>query len=156
MVVLDPVENASYAVLSITALMHSLIVSGARGIFISWSILLAILTFSLSLLGTFLVRSESWSQFMHLQMIQKEVYIIILNFDNWFIIIIIFSRSRYLVIKDNYSISSKELMLLINNLFLTITTFAILLGTLYPLISSSLDLGKFLLEHHILTLYLLQ
>ena len=54
----DPVENASFMPwLAITALLHSLIVSEKRGIFINWSILLSILTFSLSLLGTFLVRS---------------------------------------------------------------------------------------------------
>ena len=51
-------------------------------------------------------------------------------------------NSSSLISKKNYQVSSKEFILLINNLFLTITTFAILLGTLYPLITSSLDLGK--------------
>ena len=141
----DPVENASFMPwLSITALMHSLIVSEKRGIFISWSILLAILTFSLSLLGTFLVRSGILVS-VHAFANDPERGLYILLFLTLIIgssLLLYFLRSRYLVIKDNYSISSKELMLLINNLFLTITTFAILLGTLYPLISSSLDLGK--------------
>lgn len=141
----DPVENASFMPwLSITALMHSLIVSEKRGIFISWSILLAILTFSLSLLGTFLVRSGILVS-VHAFANDPERGLYILLFLTLIIgssLLLYFLRSRYLVIKDNYSISSKEMMLLINNLFLTITTFAILLGTLYPLISSSLDLGK--------------
>lgn len=141
----DPVENASFMPwLSITALMHSLIVSEKRGIFISWSILLAILTFSLSLLGTFLVRSGILVS-VHAFANDPERGLYILLFLTLIIgssLLLYFLRSRYLVIKDNYSISSKELMLLINNLFLTITTFAILLGTLYPLISSSLNLGK--------------
>ena len=57
-------------------------------------------------------------------------------------LLLYFQRSSMLTSKKSYEISSKEFILLINNLFLTITTFAILLGTLYPLITSSLDLGK--------------
>ena len=141
----DPVENASFMPwLSITALMHSLIVSEKRGIFISWSILLAILTFSLSLLGTFLVRSGILVS-VHAFANDPERGLYILLFLTLIIgssLLLYFLRSKYLVFQKEYSISSKEFILLINNLFLTITTFAILLGTLYPLISSSLNMGK--------------
>ena len=141
----DPVENASFMPwLAITALLHSLIVSEKRGIFISWSILLSILTFSLSLLGTFLVRSGILVS-VHAFANDPERGLYILIFLTLIIgssLVLYFSRSSKLIFYKKYSISSKEFILLINNLFLTITTFAILLGTLYPLITSSLDIGK--------------
>ena len=141
----DPVENASFMPwLAITALLHSLIVSEKRGIFINWSILLSILTFSLSLLGTFLVRSGILVS-VHAFANDPERGLYILLFLTLIIgssLTLYFLKSHVLVFKKQYSISSKEFALLLNNLFLTITTFAILLGTLYPLISSSLDLGK--------------
>jgi cytochrome c-type biogenesis protein CcmF len=141
----DPVENASFMPwLAITALLHSLIVSEKRGIFISWSILLSILTFSLSLLGTFLVRSGILVS-VHAFANDPERGLYILIFLTLIIgssLILYFSRSSKLILYKEYSVSSKEFILLVNNLFLTITTFAILLGTLYPLITSSLDLGK--------------
>ena len=141
----DPVENASFMPwLAITALLHSLIVSEKRGIFISWSILLSILTFSLSLLGTFLVRSGILVS-VHAFANDPERGLYILLFLTSIVglsLILYFMNSSSLISKRNYTISSKEFILLINNLFLTITTFAILLGTLYPLITSSLNLGK--------------
>ena len=141
----DPVENASFMPwLAITALLHSLIVSEKRGIFISWSILLSILTFSLSLLGTFLVRSGVLVS-VHAFANDPERGLFILLFLSVIIglsLALYYAKSAKLVIFKNYSVTSKEFMLLINNLFLTITTFAILLGTLYPLISSSLGAGK--------------
>ena len=141
----DPVENASFMPwLAITALLHSLIVSEKRGIFISWSILLSILTFSLSLLGTFLVRSGILVS-VHAFANDPERGLYILIFLSLIIgssLLLYFSRSSKLIFYREYSVTSKEFILLINNLFLTITTFAILLGTLYPLITSSLDLGK--------------
>jgi cytochrome c-type biogenesis protein CcmF len=141
----DPVENASFMPwLATTALLHSLIVSEKRGIFISWSILLSILTFSLSLLGTFLVRSGILVS-VHAFANDPERGLYILIFLSVIIgssLLLYFSRSSKLIFYREYSVTSKEFILLINNLFLTITTFAILLGTLYPLITSSLDLGK--------------
>ena len=141
----DPVENASFMPwLAITALLHSLIVSEKRGIFISWSILLSILTFSLSLLGTFLVRSGILVS-VHAFANDPERGLYILIFLSLIIgssLLLYFSRSSKLIFYREYSVTSKEFILLLNNLFLTITTFAILLGTLYPLITSSLDLGK--------------
>ena len=141
----DPVENASFMPwLAITALLHSLIVSEKRGIFISWSILLSILAFSLSLLGTFLVRSGILVS-VHAFANDPERGLYILIFLSLIIgssLLLYFSRSSKLIFYREYSVTSKEFILLINNLFLTITTFAILLGTLYPLITSSLDLGK--------------
>jgi cytochrome c-type biogenesis protein CcmF len=141
----DPVENASFMPwLAITALMHSIIVSEKRGIFISWSILLAILTFSLSLLGTFLVRSGILVS-VHAFANDPERGLYILTFLTLIIgssLYLYFLKSRFLVSEKYYSVTSKEFILLLNNLFLTVTTFAILLGTLYPLITSSLNLGK--------------
>ena len=141
----DPVENASFMPwLALTALLHSLIVSEKRGIFISWSILLSILTFSLSLLGTFLVRSGILVS-VHAFANDPERGLYILIFLTLIIgssLILYFARSSKLVFYKDYSVTSKEFILLINNMFLTITTFAILLGTLYPLITSSLDIGK--------------
>ena len=141
----DPVENASFMPwLASTALLHSLIVSEKRGIFINWSLLLAILTFSLSLLGTFLVRSGVLVS-VHAFANDPERGLFILIFLTLVItlsLLLYFIRSPKLISTKNYSITSKEFILLLNNLFITITTFAILLGTLYPLITSSLDLGK--------------
>ena len=141
----DPVENASFMPwLAITALLHSLIVSEKRGIFINWSILLSILTFSLSLLGTFLVRSGILVS-VHAFANDPERGLYILIFLTAIIgssLALYFLKSRNLIFHKQYSVSSKEFLLLLNNLFLTITTFAILIGTLYPLVTSSLNLGK--------------
>ena len=141
----DPVENASFMPwLAITALLHSLIVSEKRGIFINWSILLSILTFSLSLLGTFLVRSGILVS-VHAFANDPERGLYILLFLTIIIgssLTLYFLKSKSLIFYKEYEISSKEFLLLLNNLFLTITTFAILIGTLYPLVTSSLNLGK--------------
>ena len=141
----DPVENASFMPwLAITALLHSLIVSEKRGIFINWSILLSILTFSLSLLGTFLVRSGILVS-VHAFANDPERGLYILLFLTIIIgssLTLYFLKSKSLIFYKEYSVSSKEFLLLLNNLFLTITTFAILIGTLYPLVTSSLNLGK--------------
>ncbi len=141
----DPVENASFMPwLAITALLHSLIVSEKRGIFINWSILLSILTFSLSLLGTFLVRSGILVS-VHAFANDPERGLYILLFLTIIIgssLTLYFLKSKSLIFYKEYAISSKEFLLLLNNLFLTITTFAILIGTLYPLVTSSLNLGK--------------
>ena len=141
----DPVENASFMPwLAITALLHSLIVSEKRGIFINWSILLSILTFSLSLLGTFLVRSGILVS-VHAFANDPERGLYILLFLTIIIgssLTLYFLKSKSLIFYKEYSVSSKEFLLLLNNLFLTITTFSILIGTLYPLVTSSLNLGK--------------
>ena len=141
----DPVENASFMPwLAITALLHSLIVSEKRELFINWTILLAILTFSLSLLGAFLVRSGilvSVQAFANDP--ERGLYILLfLSLVIGLSLALYFLKSKLLISNNQYSITSKEFILLLNNLFLTITTFSILLGTLYPLITSSLDLGK--------------
>jgi len=141
----DPVENASFMPwLAVTALLHTLIVSEKRGIFISWTILLSILTFSLSLLGTFLVRSGILvSVHAFANDPERGLYILVfLTIVIGLSLLLYFIKSSKLVTYSNYDITSKEFILLINNLFLTVTTFAILLGTLYPLISSTLNLGK--------------
>ena len=141
----DPVENASFMPwLILTALIHSLIISEKRNIFLSWSIFLSILAFSLSLLGTFLVRSGILVS-VHAFANDPERGIYILTFLSiiiGFSFILYMIKSHKLTDTNDFTFNSKEFILLINNILLTIITFAILLGTLYPLIASTLDLGK--------------
>ena len=141
----DPVENASFMPwLILTALIHSLIISEKRNIFLSWSIFLSILAFSLSLLGTFLVRSGILVS-VHAFANDPERGIYILTFLSviiGFSLILYMIKSNRLTDTNDFTFNSKEFVLLINNILLTIITFAILLGTLYPLIASTLDLGK--------------
>jgi len=109
----DPVENASFMPwLAITALLHSLIVSEKRGIFINWSILLSILTFSLSLLGTFLVRSGILVS-VHAFANDPERGLYILLFLTIIIgasLTLYFLKSKSLVFYKEYSVSSKEFL----------------------------------------------
>ena len=141
----DPVENASFMPwLILTALLHSLIVSEKRGVFKSWTIFLAVLTFGLSLLGTFLVRSGVLVS-VHAFANDPARGIFILAFLGIVLglsLVLYFFNSNNLEDDSSYEITSKEFMLLLNNILLTITTFAVLLGTLYPLFTSILDIGK--------------
>lgn len=141
----DPVENASFMPWLLgTALIHSLAVTEKRGGFKMWTALLAILTFSLSLLGTFLVRSGVITS-VHAFATDPERGIFILLF-----LIILIGGSLTLftlrapksVVGENFSFVSKEAMLLTNNVLLLVAASAVLLGTLYPLILDALDIGK--------------
>ena len=137
----DPVENASLMPwLAGTALIHSLLVLKIKNKMQNWTALLAILTFSLSLLGTFLVRSG----------ILNSVHAFANDPDRGiFILVIIFLittaslliHTFYSSYTTNYKISffSKENFLNINNLFLLFFLFIILLGTIYPIILSALN-----------------
>lgn len=141
----DPVENASLMPWLVgTALIHSLIVTAKRGLFKSWTALLAILSFSLSLLGTFLVRSGVLTS-VHAFANDPERGLFILSF----LIIVVGSaltlfayRSKHLRTENQFNVWSRESMLLANNIILTIACAIILLGTLYPLVLDFLNLGQ--------------
>ena len=141
----DPVENASFMPWLVgTALIHSLAVSEKRGNFKSWTVLLAILAFSLSLLGTFLVRSGVLTS-VHSFATDPVRGVAILIFLS---IIIGGSLILYALKASNIrSINraetvSKDNLLLLNNVLLVTIAGAVLIGTLYPLILDALSLGK--------------
>jgi len=141
----DPVENASLMPwIAGTALIHSLAVSEKRGVFKSWTVLLAISAFSLSLLGTFLVRSGVLVS-VHAFASDPARGLFILGF---LIVVIGGSLLLYAVqgakVKSNgrYRLLSRESLLLINNIFLIAALIAVLLGTLLPLVHKELGLGS--------------
>ena len=141
----DPVENSSFMPwLTGTALIHSLAVTEKRGCFRIWTVLLAILTFSLSLLGTFLVRSGVLTS-VHAFATDPERGLFILAF---LIIVIGLSfllfawRAPTVGLGGNFSLISRESMLLVNNVLLVVAMGAVLLGTLYPLFLDALHAGK--------------
>ena len=141
----DPVENASFMPwLAGTALIHSLAVSEKRGLFKSWTVLLAILTFSLSLLGTFLVRSGVLTS-VHAFATDPARGSFILMF---LLLVVGGSLTLYAlrapVVKSRagFGLLSMETFLLINNILLVTSCAMVLLGTLFPLIFDALGLGK--------------
>lgn len=133
----DPVENASFMPwLAGTALIHSLAATEKRGVFKSWTALLAILTFSLSLLGTFLVRSgvlTSVHSFAN-DPVRGRFILIFLGIVVGASLIIYAIQSSKIRSKNNFGLFSRETALLFNNALLAIVTFVVLLGTLHPLI----------------------
>ncbi|HWV15690.1 MAG TPA: heme lyase CcmF/NrfE family subunit [Cellvibrio sp.] len=141
----DPVENASFMPWIVgTALLHSLATTEKRGLFKSWTILLAIFTFSLSLLGTFLVRSGILTS-VHAFANDPERGVFILVF---LLIIVGGSLTLYAlrapVVKSEIGFNwfSRETFLLFNNIILNVTMVTVLLGTLYPLVADALGWGK--------------
>ncbi len=141
----DPVENASFMPWLVgTALVHSLAVTEKRGSFKSWTVLLAILAFSLSLLGTFLVRSGVLSS-VHAFATDPRRGLFILAF---LVIVIGASLTLYawrapsVGLGARFALLSRETLLLLNNVLLVVATGAVLLGTLYPLVLDALGLGK--------------
>jgi cytochrome c-type biogenesis protein CcmF len=141
----DPVENASFMPwLAGTALIHSLAVTDKRGGFKAWSVLLAILAFSLSLLGTFLVRSGVLTS-VHAFATDPKRGLFILVFLAVVIggsLILYAWRAPRVGLGGGFSIISREGMLLANNVLLVAALGSVLLGTLYPLFLDALDLGK--------------
>ena len=141
----DPVENASFIPwLTGTALLHSSIVVEKREALKSWTILLAIITFSLSLLGTFLVRSGILT-LVHAFASDptRGVFILLLlsiTIGGSFILYAI--RAPKLEPGGLFAPISRESGLLINNLFLATASATVLLGTLYPLIAEAVGIGK--------------
>ncbi|MDW3099290.1 MAG: heme lyase CcmF/NrfE family subunit [Alphaproteobacteria bacterium] len=133
----DPVENASLMPwLAATALLHSAIVVERRGALKSWTVLLAILAFSLSLLGTFLVRSGVLTS-VHAFAVDPERGLFILGILIFFIggaLALYAWRAPSLKLGGLFAPVSRESALVINNLLLTASTAAVLIGTLYPLV----------------------
>ncbi len=141
----DPVENASFMPwLAGTALLHSLAVTEKRGVFKAWTVLLAIIAFALSLLGTFLVRSGVLTS-VHAFAADPSRGLFVLG-----ILIAVVGgslglfawRGSSLHNESRHGLASREMFLLANNLFLLVATVIVLLGTLFPLIADALDLGK--------------
>ena len=141
----DPVENASFMPWLLgTALIHSLAVTEKRGAFRSWTVLLAIGAFSLSLLGTFLVRSGVITSVHAFATDPKRgLYILAL-------LVIVIGCSLFLYAMraprlaggGSFGFVSRETALLGNNVLLTVASASVLLGTLYPLFLDALNLGK--------------
>src|SRR3954453_3668109 len=139
----DPVENASFMPWLVgTALIHSLAVTEKRGLFKSWTLLLAIASFSLSLLGTFLVRSGVLvSVHAFASDPSRGLFILV------FLVITICGslalyawRASLFTSKAGFAPVSRESFLLLNNLLLVAAMVVILLGTLYPIFLDAFDL----------------
>jgi len=140
----DPVENASFMPwLVATALLHSLAVTEKRGAFKAWTVLLAICAFSLSLLGTFLVRSGVLNS-VHAFATDPARGVFILGFLSVVIggsLALYAWRAPKVVGGSDFSAFSRETLLLSNNVLLAVATVTVLLGTLYPLIVDALGGG---------------
>ncbi len=141
----DPVENASFMPWLIgTALIHSLAVTEKRGGFKSWTVLLAIAAFSLSLLGTFLVRSGVLTS-VHAFATDPKRGIFILGFLALVIggsLFLYAWRARQVGLGGKFEVISRESFLLSNNVLLAVAAASVLLGTLYPLFIDALGMGK--------------
>ena len=141
----DPVENASFMPWLVgTALIHSLAVTEKRGGFKMWTALLAIIAFSLSLLGTFLVRSGVLTS-VHAFATDPKRGIFILGFLAVVIggsLLLFAWRAPKANIGGSFTTVSRESMLLANNVLFLVAAGAVLLGTLYPMILDALNLGK--------------
>ena len=141
----DPVENASFMPWLVgTALIHSLAVTEKRGAFRIWTVFLAILAFSLSLLGTFLVRSGVLTS-VHAFATDPKRGIFILTFLAVVVgasLTLFAWRASRVGLGGRFAPVSRESMLLTNNALLLVAAAAVLLGTLYPLVLDALGLGK--------------
>ena len=141
----DPVENASFMPWLVgTALIHSLAVTEKRGGFRSWTVLLAISAFALSLLGTFLVRSGVLTS-VHAFAVDPKRGIFILGLFTVFIggaLVLYAIRTARIGLGGSFSPLSRESFLLANNVLLAAAAGTVLLGTLYPLAIDALGVGK--------------
>lgn len=141
----DPVENASFMPWLVgTALIHSLAVTEKRGAFRLWTALLAIIAFSLSLLGTFIVRSGVLTS-VHAFASDPARGVFILGFLVVVVggsLLLFAWRGPKVVGGGAFELVSRESMLLANNVLLLVAAAAVLLGTLYPLVLDALNLGK--------------
>jgi cytochrome c-type biogenesis protein CcmF len=138
----DPVENASLLPwLSGTALVHALLITQRRGLFPGWTVFLALLTFSLSLLGTFLVRSGVLTSVHAFALDPARGYAVLA-------ILGLFSGGGFVLFAlrgadldgadEPFALSSREGLMMFNNLMLSAACFAVLIGTLYPLLLEGL------------------
>jgi len=141
----DPVENASFMPWLVgTALIHSLAVTEKRGGFKMWTALLAIMAFSLSLLGTFIVRSGVLSS-VHAFASDPARGVFILGFLALVVggsLALFAVRAPKVGLGGSFELISREAMLLANNVLLVVAAAAVLLGTLYPLVIDALGMGK--------------
>ena len=141
----DPVENVSFMPwLSGTALLHCLAVVQTRGVFLSWTVLLSIVTFSLSLLGTFIVRSGVLVSVHAFAYSPERGFFIFL-----FLAVVVGGALLLFALRMQMfrrsapvNFISREGGILINNLLLSSALVSVLLGTLYPLILDALNVGK--------------
>ncbi|MFZ0486789.1 MAG: heme lyase CcmF/NrfE family subunit, partial [Arenicellales bacterium] len=141
----DPVENASFMPWLVgTALIHSLAATENRGVFKAWTVLLAVFAFSLSLLGTFLVRSGVLTS-VHAFATDPARGIFILMF---LAVVIGGSLGLYAWRAPNirshvsFELVSRETFILLNNVLLVVLAAMVLLGTLYPLVLDAFDIAK--------------
>ncbi|EGU49080.1 cytochrome c-type biogenesis protein CcmF [Vibrio ichthyoenteri ATCC 700023] len=141
----DPVENASFMPwLAGTALMHSLAVTEKRGTFKAWTVLLAISAFSLSLLGTFLVRSGILVS-VHAFASDPSRGMFILAFLVFVIggsLLLFAVKGASVRVRGNFELASRENALLANNVLLMAALMVVLVGTLLPLVHKQLGLGS--------------
>ena len=141
----DPVENASFMPWLVgTALIHSLAATEKRGVFKTWTVLLAIFAFSLSLLGTFLVRSGVLTS-VHAFASDPTRGLFILVFLAVVVggsLTLYAFRAPTVKSSTTFEFVSKESAILFNNVLLVVTAASILLGTLYPLVIDALGMGK--------------
>ena len=141
----DPVENASFMPWLVgTALIHSLAVTEKRKVFKSWTVLLAISAFSLSLLGTFLVRSgvlvsvHSFASDPSRGLFILGLLVVIIGGS----LALYAYRAPQLKGSGRYQLFSREVLLMGNNVFLTAATLVVLLGTLLPLVHKEIGMGS--------------
>jgi cytochrome c-type biogenesis protein CcmF len=142
----DPVENASFMPWLVgTALIHSLAVTEKRGAMRSWTVLLAIVAFGLSLLGTFLVRSGVLTS-VHAFAVDPKRGIFILGLFAVLIggaLVLYAWRTARIGLGGDFAPVSRESMLLANNVLLTVSMGAVFLGTIFPLAADALGIGKY-------------
>jgi len=141
----DPVENASFMPWLVgTALIHSMAVTEKRGAFKTWTVLLALFAFALSLLGTFLVRSGVLTS-VHAFAVDPARGLFILIFLGIVIgssLILYAWRAPKVQSTGSFRLMSRETFMLVNNILLVVAAASVLLGTLYPLFLDALNLGK--------------
>ncbi|WP_019625826.1 heme lyase CcmF/NrfE family subunit [Thioalkalivibrio sp. ALJT] len=141
----DPVENASFMPWLLgTALLHSLAVTEKRGSFKNWTVMLAILTFSLVILAAFLVRSGVLTS-VHAFAVDPDRGLYLLAFLGVVVTasLLLFAwRAGSVGLGGRFSLVSRESALLSNNVLLAVAGAAVLLGTIYPLLLDAFNLGK--------------
>ncbi len=141
----DPVENASFMPWLVgTALIHSLVVTEKRGAFKRWTVLLAIAAFSLSLVGTFIVRSGVLTS-VHAFASDPRRGVFVLLFLALVIggsLTLFAWRAPSVGEGGRFKLVSRESFLLLNNVLLVVAAGSVLLGTIYPMVIDALNLGK--------------
>tara|TARA_B100001027_G_scaffold55222_1_gene37072 strand:+ start:1321 stop:3246 length:1926 start_codon:yes stop_codon:yes gene_type:complete len=141
----DPVENASLLPwLTASALMHTIVIAEKKNVFLNWTIILSLITFSLSLLGTFLVRSGVLvSVHAFASDPTRGIFIILLLIlVSGFGIFLYLKNMNYFINENNVNFFSREGAISVNNIFLISLSFTILVGTIYPIFSSIIFKSK--------------